>query len=139
MKNSRKRKQTTNLLQEFGWRPKQVVVDPWLPGRRRPQPRGRDHSSGPLQVFVQAAKALLKRRQSIEPLIGATRNPTTVVNAAGAGEALGNASQALSCVADCNIRWLMRAIARLGTGDANSALLPAWRRVTLCNRDEGEP
>ena len=38
--------------------------------------------------------------------------------------AAGDALHALSCAAGYNIRWLLRAIARLGTGLASLGLLP---------------
>ena len=55
----------------------------------------------------------LKRRQAIEPMIGHTKSDHRMDRCWLQG-ALGDALHALSCAAGYNIRWLLRAIARLG-------------------------
>ena len=57
-------------------------------------------------------KRWLKRRQAIEPMIGHTKSDNRMDRCWLQG-ALGDALHALSCAAGYNIRWLLRAIARL--------------------------
>ena len=58
-------------------------------------------------------KRWLKRRQAIEPMIGHVKSDNRMDRCWLQG-ALGDALHALSCAAGYNIRWLLRAIARLG-------------------------
>ena len=58
-------------------------------------------------------KKLLKRRQAIEPLIGHAKADHRMDRCWLQG-AVGDALHALSCAAGYNIRWLLRAITRLG-------------------------
>jgi IS5 family transposase len=58
-------------------------------------------------------KRWLKRRQAIEPLIGHTKSDHRMGRCWLKG-ALGDALHALSCAVGYNIRWLLRAIVRLG-------------------------
>ena len=105
--------QTTNLLQDLGHSPKQVIVDLGFRGVDADNPgieiihRGRYKSLTPQQ------KRWLKRRQAIEPMIGHTKSDNRMDRCWLQG-ALGDALHALSCAAGYNIRWLLRAIARLG-------------------------
>jgi len=62
--------------------------------------------------------------QAIEPLIGHTKSDHRMERCWLKG-ALGDALHALSCAAGYNIRWLLRAVARLGTGLACLGLLLA--------------
>ena len=66
-------------------------------------------------------KRLLKRRQAIEPLIGHTKADHRMDRCWLQG-AVGDALHTLSCAAGYNIRWLLRAIARLGLGGIFCAL-----------------
>ena len=66
-------------------------------------------------------KRLLKRRQAIEPLIGHTKADHRMDRCWLQG-AMGDALHALSCAAGYNIRWLLRAIVRLGLGGLFYAL-----------------
>ena len=58
-------------------------------------------------------KRWLKRRQAIEPMIGHAKSENRIDRCWLQG-ALGDALHALSCAAGYNIRWLLRAIVRLG-------------------------
>ena len=58
-------------------------------------------------------KRWLKRRQAIEPMIGHVKSDNRMDRCWLQG-ALGDALHALSCAAGYNIRWLLRAIVRLG-------------------------
>jgi IS5 family transposase len=58
-------------------------------------------------------KRWLRRRQAIEPMIGHVKSDNRMDRCWLQG-ALGDALHALSCAAGYNIRWLLRAIVRLG-------------------------
>ena len=60
-------------------------------------------------------KRLLKRRQAIEPLIGHTKSDHRMDRCWLQGATV-DALHPLSCAAGYNIRWLLRAIVRLGLG-----------------------
>ena len=64
----------------------------------------------------------LRRRQAIEPMIGHTKSDNRMDRCWLPG-ALGDALHALSCAAGYNIRWLMRAIARLAAKRLSLALI----------------
>jgi transposase, IS5 family len=81
---------------------------------------------GKYKSLSKQERRMLKRRQAIEPLIGHTKADHRMDRCWLRGE-LGDALHALSCAAGYNIRWLMRAIARLGVG----ALLFALAVVIL--------
>ena len=88
-------------------------------GRAHPPPaRGRDPGvqiihRGKYESLSDHEKRLLKRRQAIEPLIGHTKADHRMDRCWLQG-AMGDALHALSCAAGYNIRWLLRAIVRLG-------------------------
>jgi IS5 family transposase len=72
-------------------------------------------------------KRLLKRRQAIEPLIGHTKADHRM-DRCWLQRAEGDALHALCCAAAHNIRWPLRAIARLGL----ATLCSAWSAVVVC-------
>ena len=113
--------QTTNLLQDIGRRPKQVVVDLGYRGVDADNPGVEIIHRGRYKSLSKQQKRWLKRRQSIEPLIGHTKADNRMERCWLKG-AVGDALHALSCAAGYNIRWLLRAIARLGTGVASLGL-----------------
>ena len=84
----------------------------------------------------------LKRRQSIEPLIGHTKSDHRMERCWLKG-ALGDALHALSCAAGYNIRWLLRAIARLGAGVTSLRRLMAailrWLGTSPSSTGRGNP
>jgi IS5 family transposase len=83
--------------------------------------RGKFKSLGPKQ------RIWLKRRQAIEPPIGHTKADHRMDRCCLKG-AEGDALQALLCAAGFNIRWLLRAIARLSL----PGLLLALFALALC-------
>ena len=107
--------QTTNLLQDIGVKPKQVVVDLGYRGKDvdAANPcleiihRGRYKSLTTLQ------RKWLKRRQAVEPAIGHLKSDNRMDRCWLSG-ATGDALHALSCALGYNLRWLMRAVVRLG-------------------------
>lgn len=104
--------QTTNLLQDLEVKPTTAVVDLGY--------RGVDHLV-PVQVVHRGrAKTMsaqqrrwLKRRQAIEPVIGHLKADHGMRRCWLKGDE-GDALNAVLCAAGFNIRWLLRAIARLG-------------------------
>ena len=107
--------QTTNLLQDLGRSPKQVIVDLGYRGVDADNPGVQIIHRGKFKSLSDHEKRLLKRRQAIEPLIGHTKADHRMDRCWLQG-ALGDALHALSCAAGYNIRWLLRAIVRLGLG-----------------------
>lgn len=105
--------QTANLLQDTGRTPKQVIVDLGYRGVDADNPGVQIIHRGKYKSLTDHEKKLLKRRQAIEPLIGHTKADHRMDRCWLHG-AVGDALHALSCAAGYNIRWLMRAIARLG-------------------------
>ena len=105
--------QTTNLLQDTGRAPKQVIVDLGYRGVDADNPTVQIIHRGKYKSLSDHERRLLKRRQAIEPLIGHTKSDHRMDRCWLQG-AVGDALHALSCAAGYNIRWLMRAITRLG-------------------------
>ena len=59
----------------------------------------------------------LRRRQAVEPAIGHLKSDHRLDRCWLQG-AMGDALHAISCAAGYNLRWLLRAVARLGIGPA---------------------
>ena len=105
--------QTCTLLEDIGVKPTTAVVDLGY--------RGVDEVLKPVEVIHRGkSKSLtavqrrwLKRRQAIEPAIGHTKQDHGMQRCWLKGSD-GDALHAVLCAAGFNIRWLMRAIARLG-------------------------
>lgn len=109
--------QTTNLLQDTGRSPKQVIVDLGYRGVDADNPSVQIIHRGKYKSLSEHERQLLKRRQAIEPLIGHTKTDHRMDRCRLQG-AVGDALHALSCAAGYNIRWLLRAIVRLGLREA---------------------
>jgi IS5 family transposase len=105
--------QTNNLLQDLGRSPKQVIVDLGYRGVDADNPGVQIIHRGKYKSLSEHEKRLLERRQAIEPLIGHTKADHRMDRCWLQG-AMGDALHALSCAAGYNIRWLLRAITRLG-------------------------
>jgi transposase, IS5 family len=119
--------QTANLLQDLGRSPKQVIVDLGYRGVDADNPGVQIIHRGKYKSLSDHEKRLLKRRQAIEPLIGHTKADHRMDRCWLKG-AVGDALHALCCAAGYNIRWLLRAIVRLGLG----ALFCAWSAMVMC-------
>ena len=113
--------QTSNLMQDLGRSPKQVIVDLGYRGVDVDNPGVQIIHRGKYKSLTDHEKRLLKRRQAIEPLIGHTKSDHRMDRCWLQG-ATGDALHALSCAAGYNIRWLLRAIIRLGLGGLFYAL-----------------
>jgi IS5 family transposase len=121
--------QAANLLQDLPVKIKVVVADLGFRGVDADNPdkdivhRGKFKSLNPQQ------KTWLRRRQAVEPAIGHMKSDHRMDQCWLRG-ALGDALHTISCAAGYNLRWLLRAIAKLGIGPAflcllQMALLPA--------------
>ena len=118
--------QTNTLLQDLGVKPTTAIVDLGY--------RGVDKELAPVEVIHRGKyksltpkqKTWLKRRQAIEPLIGHTKADHRMDRCwlkGGEGDAL----HAVLCAAGFNVRWLLRAIAKMGL----VALLLALNAVAM--------
>jgi IS5 family transposase len=104
--------QTNTLLQDIGVKPTTAIVDLGY--------RGVDKELAPVEVIHRGKfksltpkqRSWLKRRQAIEPLIGHAKTDHRMDRCWLKG-AEGDALHAVLCAAGFNIRWLLRAIARL--------------------------
>ncbi len=105
--------QTSNLLQDLGRSPTQAIVDLGFRGVDADNPCVEIIHRGRYKTLTAQQKRWLKRRQAIEPMIGHTKSDNRMDRCWLQG-AIGDALHALSCAAGYNIRWLLRAIARLG-------------------------
>ena len=119
--------QTSNLLQDLARSPKQVMVDLGYRGVDADNPGVQIIHRGKYKSLSDHEKRLLKRRQAIEPLIGHTKADHRMDRCWLQG-AMGDALHALSCAAGYNIRWLLRAIIRLGL----RGLFDALSAVAVC-------
>lgn len=105
--------QTTVLLEDIGTRPTTAIVDLGF--------RGVDAEVAPVEVvhrgkarrLTEQQRRWLKRRQAVEPAIGHLKNDHGMRRCWLKGSE-GDALNAVLCAAGYNIRWLLRAIARLG-------------------------
>ena len=71
-------------------------------------------------------RKLLKRRQAVEPALGHLKADYRM-NRCWPKSSMGDALHALSCAVGYNLRWLMRAVVRLGlTGFLFALLLTRW-------------
>ena len=105
--------QAAKLTKDVGATVKQVVVDLGFRGVDADNPdkqiihRGRIKSMSPQQ------KSWLRRRQAIEPAIGHLKSDNRMERCWLQG-ASGDLLHTIGCAAGYNLRWLLRAIARLG-------------------------
>lgn len=118
--------QTTILLEDVGRAPKEVVVDLGFRGVEADNPSVEIIHRGKYKSLSRPQRRWLKRRQAVEPAIGHLKADHRMDRCWLKGQ-LGDALQAVLCAAGYNLRWLMRAMVRLG---AKAAFLRAlWRAV----------
>jgi IS5 family transposase len=104
--------QTRNLLQDVGVEPKAAIVDLGYRGVDDVVPVEVIHRGKSKTLTVQQ-RAWLRRRQAIEPAIGHAKSDHGM-NRCWLKGGDGDALHTVLCAAGFNIRWLLRAIARLG-------------------------
>lgn len=105
--------QTTILLEDTGVKPKQAVVDLGYRGVDDDNPSVEIIHRGKYRSLTKTQRKWLKRRQAIEPVIGHLKSDNRLDRCHLKGQ-IGDALHAVLCAAGYNIRWLMRAMARLG-------------------------
>lgn len=105
--------QTGILLEGTGREPKQVVVDLGYRGVDRDNPGVEIIHQGKYRSLTNQQRRWLKRRQAVEPAIGHLK-PDNRMDRYWLQGATGDALHAVLCAAGYNLRWLMRAMLRLG-------------------------
>jgi IS5 family transposase len=105
--------QTNILLEGVGKSPKQVVVDLGFRGVDDDNPEVEIIHRGRYKSLTKQQRKWLKRRQAIEPVIGHLKSDNRMDRCWLQGP-LGDALHAVLCAAGYNLRWLLRAMVRLG-------------------------
>ena len=116
--------QATILIQDHSIRIKDVLVDLGFRGVDADNPGKQIIHRGKFKSLSRQQKGWLRRRQAIEPAIGHLKSDNRMDRCWLHG-ALGDALHAVGCAAGFNVRWLLRAIVRLGLGPAFLRLLQA--------------
>lgn len=101
------------LLEDIGVKPKQAVVDLGYRGVDVDNPGVEILHRGWWKSMTQQQRRWLKRRQAVEPAIGHMKSDHRMERCWLQGER-GDAIHAVLCAAGFNVRWLLRAIVRLG-------------------------
>ncbi len=105
--------QTGILLEDVGITPKQVVVDLGYRGVDQDNPGVEIIHRGKYRSLTEPQRRWLKRRQAVEPAIGHLKSDHRMDRCRLRG-ATGDALHAVLCAAGYNLRWLLRAMARMG-------------------------
>ena len=116
--------QATNLMQDVVATIKVVMGDLGFRGVDADNPGKHIIHRGKQKSLTPQQKGWLRRRQAVEPAIGHLKADHRMDRCWLKG-ALGDALHTISCAAGYNLRWLMRAIARLGLGPIFLRLLRA--------------
>jgi len=114
--------QTRSLLTDSGATPKQVIVDIGFRGVDTDNPSVEIIHRGKYKSLTKLQRRWLKRRQAVEPTIGHLKSDHRMDRCWLQGK-LGDALHAVLCAAGYNLRWLLRAMARLGLKAALLRLL----------------
>ena len=112
------------LLEDVGVKPKQAVVDLGYRGVDRDNPDVEILHRGWWKSMTKKQRRWLKRRQAVEPTIGHMKSDHRMERCWLQGEH-GDVMHAVLCAAGYNLRWLLRAIVRLGIPPL--FLRPRWR------------
>ena len=107
--------QSTILTRDFKVAAKQVVVDLGFRGKEVDQanPGLQIIHRGRIKTMTRAQRRWLKRRQAVKPAIGHLKSDNRMQRCWLQG-ATDDALHALCCAVGYNLRWLMRAVVRLG-------------------------
>jgi IS5 family transposase len=105
--------QASNLMQDVGTTLKHIVVDLGFRGVDANNPGMTIIHRGKFKSLSAIERRWLKRRQAVEPAIGHLKADHRMDRCWLKGQ-LGDALHTLSCAAGYNLRWLMRAVVRLG-------------------------
>jgi IS5 family transposase len=109
--------QATILLEGIAPPPKTVYVDLGYRGADQDNPDIEIIHRGKLKSLTQDQRQALRRRQAIEPVIGHLKSDHRMDRCWLKG-ATGDALHTLLCAIGYNLRWLLRAIARLNLSPA---------------------
>lgn len=116
--------QATNLTQDLNLKLKHIVVDLGFRGVDADNPDKEIIHRGKFKSLSAKQKKWLKRRSAVEPAIGHLKSDHRMDRCWLKGS-LDDALHSISCAAGYNLRWLLRAIARLGIGALFLRLLQA--------------
>lgn len=105
--------QTRILLEDVGREPKEVVVDLGFRGVDRDNPGVEIIHRGKYTSLTRQQRRWLRRRQAVEPAIGYLKSDHRMDRCWLQGQ-LGDALHAVLCATGYNLRWLLRAMVRLG-------------------------
>jgi IS5 family transposase len=105
--------QTWILLEDVGKIPKQVVVDLGFRGVDHDNPEVQIIHRGKYRSLSKQQRRWLRRRQAVEPAIGHLKSDHRMDRCWLQGQ-LGDALHTVLCAAGYNLRWLLRAMVRLG-------------------------
>lgn len=125
--------QTRILLEDVGREPKEVVVDLGFRGVDRDNPRVEIIHRGKYKSLTRQQRRWLKRRQAVEPAIGHLKSDHRMDRCWLQGQ-LGDALHAVLCATGYNLRWLLRAMVRLGL-KATFLRSFLWALIALINGD----
>ena len=123
--------QAANLTQDIVANLKHIVVDLGFRGVDAENPGKEIIHRGKFKSLSKQQKGWLKRRTAVEPAIGHLKSDHRMDRCWLQG-ALGDALHSISCAAGYNLRWLMRAIVRLG-------ISPAFLRLLLAASQQPRP
>ena len=112
------------MTQDLAVKLKHIVVDLGFRGVDADNPDKEIIHRGKFKSLSTQQKGWLKRRTAVEPAIGHLKSDHRMDRCWLQG-ALGDALHSISCAAGYNLRWLLRAIARLGIGAVFLRLLQA--------------
>lgn len=124
--------QSRTLLEDVGVMPREAVGDLGFRGVDWDNPGVEIIHRGKIKQLSAQQKQWLRRRQAVEPVIGHLKDDNGMRRCWLKG-ALGDALNAVLCAAGYNLRWLMRAVVRLGLG-AFFALAGMLGWALVCKR-----
>lgn len=105
--------QVSILLEDTGKEPKEVVVDLGFRGVDQDNPGVQIIHRGKYKSLTRQQRRWLKRRQAVEPAIGHLKSDNRMDRCWLQGQQ-GDALHTVLCAAGYNLRWLLRAMIRLG-------------------------
>jgi IS5 family transposase len=124
--------QTTTLLQDLKVKPTTAIVDLGYRGVDHLVPAQIIHR-GRYKTMSAQQRRWLRRRQAVEPVIGHLKADHGMHRCWLNGSE-GDALHTVLCAAGYNLRWLLRAVARMGLGFI-LLLLTAWVRAAMVLQD----
>jgi len=105
--------QTNILLEDAGKSPKQIFVDLGYRGVDHDNPNVEIIHRGKYKSLTRQQRRCLRRRPAVEPTIGHLKTDHRMDRCWLQGQ-LGDVLHAVLCATGYNLRWLLRAMARLG-------------------------